>query len=66
MMTGVTYNPLGWERDDVLTGEIISALDSTDSPDFVFTVTVQGHGKYPSEPLDPDKFGDSYEAPESL
>ena len=65
MMTGVTYNLLGWERDDVLTGEIISALDSTESPDFVFTVTVQGHGKYPSEPLDPDKFGDSYEAPDS-
>lgn len=64
MMNGVTYNPLGWERDDVMTSEIISALDSTDGPDLVFGVTVQGHGKYPSEPLDPDAFGDSYAAPD--
>ncbi len=49
MMNGVTLNPLGWEEDAVLTGEILSALDSTAGPDFVFTVTVQGHGNYPSE-----------------
>ena len=55
MMTDVRYNQLGWECDDVLTGEILSALDSTDGPDYVFGVTVQGHGKYPSEPLDEDE-----------
>lgn len=49
MMQGLTYNPLGWERDAVLTDEILSALDTTDKEDFVFAVTVQGHGKYPEE-----------------
>ena len=57
MMNGLTYNPLGWERDEILTDEIISALDSSDGSDFVFAVTVQGHGKYPEELPEAD---DSY------
>ncbi len=48
-MQHLTYNPLGWERDEVLTEEILSALDSTPGEDFVFAVTVQGHGRYPDE-----------------
>lgn len=52
MMTDVTRNPLGWAKDEVLTREIVSALDLTDTPDLVFAVSVQGHGKYPEEPLD--------------
>lgn len=49
MMNDLTYNPLGWERDEVMTEEILSALDSSDGVDFVFAVTVQCHGKYPEE-----------------
>ncbi len=45
-MQNVDYNKIGWCNDDILTGEIIKALDSTEGQDFVFTVTVQGHGKY--------------------
>ena len=44
-------NPLGWVKDSVLTDEIIKCLDSTDSPDYVYTISVQGHGDYPSEPI---------------
>ncbi len=47
----LTYNPIGWAEDSVLTNEIVKALDSTDYQDFVYAITVQGHGKYPSEPL---------------
>ena len=61
MMNGLTYNPLGWERDEVLTGEIISALDSSEGSDFVFAVTVQGHGKYPEELPDADDSYPDYE-----
>ena len=44
-------NPLGWTRDRVLTEEIIKCLDSTeDQPDYVYTISVQGHGSYPEEP----------------
>lgn len=41
-------NPGGWCKDEVLTGEIEKALDSTLGQDFIYTISVQGHGKYPS------------------
>jgi hypothetical protein len=34
----------------VLTNEIKKALDSTEGSDFVYAVSVQGHGSYPSDP----------------
>lgn len=45
------YTPLGsWPTDDILIGETEKALDSTpDQSDFVYTITVQGHGSYPEE-----------------
>lgn len=49
----VEYNAKNWAKDDVLTGEIIKALNSTNGKDFVFTVTVQSHGSYPKEQIDP-------------
>ena len=45
-MENVEYNPIGWTKDNVLTEEILKALDSTQAQDFAFTITVQGHGKY--------------------
>ncbi len=45
-------NPLGWTKDHVLTDEIVKCLDSTeDQPDYVYTISVQGHGAYPEEPM---------------
>lgn len=43
------YTAMDWAKDSVLTGEIQKALDSTERPDFVFTVSVQGHGSYPTD-----------------
>ena len=43
------YNENGWAKDSILTDEILDALRSTSGPDFVFTVSVQCHGKYPSD-----------------
>ena len=51
-MNGLTYNALGWARDSVLTGEIVKAMRATEGQDFVFAVTVQSHGKYPSTPVE--------------
>lgn len=48
-MTDVQYNSIGWAKDSILTGEIVKALDSTPGQDFVFTVSVQAHGKYPRD-----------------
>ncbi len=50
-MQGPKYTRVGWARDVVLTDEILRALDSTDSRDLVFAITVESHGKY----------GDTYE-----
>ena len=49
----VETNMLGWAKDKHLIGEITSALESTDGNDFVFTVSVQPHGKYPITKLHP-------------
>ena len=51
MMHGVETNALGWEKDAILTQQIIDCLESTDKQDFIFTVSVQAHGKYPDELL---------------
>ena len=38
----------GWAKDTVLTGCINDALDSTDNQDYVYCISVQGHGDYPT------------------
>ena len=44
-------NPLGWVKDSVLTDEILKCLDFTEGPDYVYTISVQGHGAYPDEQI---------------
>lgn len=51
-MHDVEHNPLSWAKDTVLTEEILKALKSTTGKDLVFTVSVQPHGKYPTEPIE--------------
>lgn len=42
----------GWAKDYVLTNQITKAMDTTpNNPDVVFTVSVQGHGSYPTEEI---------------
>ena len=41
----------GWAKDDILLTHIADALDSTEQQDFVFTISVQGHGNYPETKL---------------
>jgi phosphoglycerol transferase MdoB-like AlkP superfamily enzyme len=56
-MQNIEYNISGaWPKDDILTEEILKALSSTEGPDFISTISVQGHGKYP-----PNKLPDEYE-----
>lgn len=47
-MYGIERNPAGWCKDKILIGEINKTLDSTVGEDFIYTISVQGHGKYPS------------------
>ena len=59
-MNGYETTPYGWCKDKALTKEIMTALSyedeknkiNTNTPRFVWTVSVQGHGAYPSEPIE--------------
>ena len=43
------YTPLGnWPTDDILIDGTMDAMDSTEQTDFVYTITVEGHGSYPT------------------
>mgnify|MGYP000661891755 FL=1 len=51
-MPQVPTTPKNWAKDAILTSQIVKALNTTeDQPDLVFTVSVQGHGKYPMDPV---------------
>ena len=51
LMNITEYTPLGsWPTDDILVDETIKSMDATpDQQDLVYTITVQGHGDYPTE-----------------
>lgn len=38
----------GWSKDYILTEQIEDVLDSTENQDFIYTISVQGHGDYPT------------------
>jgi len=41
----------GWAKDYILIEHIVDALEMTEGQDFIFGISVQGHGSYPEEPL---------------
>lgn len=43
--------PMGWVKDHILIDEIFKAMECTEGPDYVYTISVQGHGDYPTEPV---------------
>ncbi len=51
LMNITEYTPNGgWPTDDVLVKETIKTMTATENqPDFVYTITVEGHGDYPEE-----------------
>lgn len=60
--------PLGtWSTDHVLLGAVNDCLNSTpDRSDFIYTITVQGHGTYPTERIieNPEIFVSGADTPE--
>lgn len=44
-------NPIGWAKDKILVSEIEKVLNSTQGADYIYTISVQGHGAYPTEPM---------------
>lgn len=52
-MSNVERNPNNWAKDKVIADSVLKCLKSTKGRDFVFAVSVQSHGNYPSEVIDP-------------
>lgn len=48
-MNNVMKTPKNWAKDAILTEEILDTLNSTEGSDYIYTISVQGHGKYPTE-----------------
>ena len=48
-MNNVMKTPKNWAKDGILTEQILSAMESTENQDYIYTISVQGHGKYPNE-----------------
>ena len=46
-VTNTTAN--GWLKDEILVDQILDNLKSTARQDFIYTISVQGHGEYPTE-----------------
>lgn len=62
VMTNIEYNPTYWPKDKILLKYIDEQIDSKeipkgikrDEPAFVFTISTQGHSKYPMTKMDID------------
>ena len=50
-MNVLQFTENDWAKDDILTEHILNSMNSTEQQDFIFTITVQGHGDYPEKPI---------------
>jgi hypothetical protein len=51
-MWGLNYTPRGWAKDDVLDDLMVERLKQTSGRDYITTITVQCHGRYPKKHMD--------------
>lgn len=64
-MEEAEVNELNWARDKVLTGQIMKVLSGTKERDYIYAISVQGHGAYPAGAMLPELRLD-LELPEEL
>lgn len=50
-MSDVPKTPKNWAKDSILVDQILESMKSTKERDYTYTISVQGHGKYPTEQL---------------
>lgn len=46
------YTSIGWPKDTALLPEITRSLEESQGPDFIYAISVQPHGKYPTDPAE--------------
>ena len=52
LMDAQNLSSLGWAKDEILTDEIIDILKSSEERDFVYAISVEGHGEYSTDPIE--------------
>lgn len=45
----LNYTPRGWAKDDVLDDMMIERMEQTEGRDYITTISVQAHGRYPKK-----------------
>ncbi len=50
-MNVIEFTSQGWATDDIMIEHIMNCMNSTPERDYVFGITVEGHGSYPTEKL---------------
>lgn len=50
-MNNTVRTPKGWAKDSILPQQISDAVLSTKGRDYIYTISVQGHGAYPEEQI---------------
>lgn len=50
-MYDLERTPNKWAKDEGLTDVMLSCMELTEEPDFIYTITVQSHGRYPDTPV---------------
>ena len=53
-MENAPVNELNWARDRVLVRQIMRTLKKTEEKDYIYAISVQGHGAYPQEQILPE------------
>lgn len=53
-MAKAEVNELNWAKDRILVGQIMKTLAKTKERDYIYAISVQGHGAYPEEPILPE------------
>ncbi len=48
-MSNVPKTPTNWAKDMILKDEILNIMEKTEERDYIYTISVQGHGSYPTE-----------------
>jgi len=48
-MWNLNYTPRGWAKDNVLAGLMVERMQQTPERDYITTITVQCHGRYPKK-----------------
>ncbi|MBQ0017754.1 MAG: sulfatase-like hydrolase/transferase [Clostridiales bacterium] len=70
-MNNVKFTPTNWCKDEILTGNIIDIMTSTKERDMMHVVSVEGHGRYPTEQVFKNPYvtvtmKDSYDVDEEI